>query len=489
MWSKHRLINDGKRGYLNSFGFTLLAIKYLQEMDILPVLRYDSEYETLEVVRESHPRRNEANVGQLVRGFFEFWGTRFDPQCHLVSILCVGLLSKEWSVFRGHPDQRFFLLQHPVQLEHNVAKNVRLSQWQHTQSECRRSLTILRGVDSMEMTQVMDSMNPMEAVAARFRALIQDTMVLSYSDHVLSSNGSALFSFDCISVCLFVGGHDAVHLLVSDLMTKKTKNNSFRFLPYLKRSKSLEMNHSVHSLEDTDSLETVISLDSNDLNPVHNLFGDTSRQWNGEKEETEERKSCHVSLEGIVGDVICGICRRQFATTDKRYVADRDEWVLDNACFSDGRCVGADGDLEDGFDGMKMEMAKDSKQTIVHRACFMMRQRQSAMDSDSDDEQLVPVLVDQNDHNEVSIAMEVDVDGEDANDDKDLKVENAKWNMETERKDEEEEDPMAMDVAKSVSPALSSLSSMSSVPSMSSLSSDESRSVSIEEEEREEKEL
>ena len=83
------------------------------------------------------------------------------------------------------------------------------------------------------------------------------------------------------------------------------------------------------------------------------------------------------------------------------------------------------------MDGMEMEMAKDSKQTIVHRACFMMRQRQSAMDSDSDDEQLVPVLVDQNDHNEVSIAMEVDVDGEDANDDMDLKDENAKWNMET----------------------------------------------------------
>lgn len=29
----------------------------------------------------------------------------------------------------------------------------------------------------------------------------------------------------------------------------------------------MEMNHSVHSMEDTDSLETVTSLDSNDLNP------------------------------------------------------------------------------------------------------------------------------------------------------------------------------------------------------------------------------
>ena len=197
MWSKHRLVNDGKRGYLNSFGFTLLAIKYLQETDILPILRYDANCE-LQVVRESHPRRNEANVGQLVRGFFEFWSTQFHAQYHLVSILSAGFLSKEWSAFRGHADQRFFMLQHPVQLEHNVAKNVRLGQWQHTQSECRRSLSILRGVDSMNMMEIMGSVDPMEAVAARFRALIQDTVVLSYSDHVLPSTVSTPFSFECV---------------------------------------------------------------------------------------------------------------------------------------------------------------------------------------------------------------------------------------------------------------------------------------------------
>ena len=174
------MVNDGVRGYLNSFGFTLLAIKYLQEVDVLPIVRYDAACEHMETLREAHPLRNEANLGQLVLGFFAFWSEAFDPTAHFVSILYAGFLPKEWSLFQGHRDQKFFLLQDPLQIDRNVAKNVRLSQWTHTLSELRRSRAILRGIGHCADGQDLD-------VAARLRALIQDTVVLSYSDYTLQS--------------------------------------------------------------------------------------------------------------------------------------------------------------------------------------------------------------------------------------------------------------------------------------------------------------
>ena len=171
MWSKQRTVNDGVRGYLNSFGFTLLAIKYLQEMDIVPIIRYDVDCEHLEVIREAHPLRNEYNLGHLVWGFFNFWSFTFDAHRHIVSILSPGLLSKP-------PLHRsLVVLLDPIRSEQNVARNIGCNQWQHTVSEMQRSADILRGIN-----------DDAEEVAARFRALIQDTVVLSYSDYVLPSN-------------------------------------------------------------------------------------------------------------------------------------------------------------------------------------------------------------------------------------------------------------------------------------------------------------
>jgi len=151
----------------------------------------------------------------------------------------------------------------------------------------------------------------------------------------------------------------------------------------------------------------------------------------GQSRDRGERVSSSVTLEeDIVGSVRCDLCSRQFATTDKRYVADRDEWVLENACVS-----------------------KEGK--LCHKTCFMMRQKQTAMESDSDREQLVPVLMERDEEKEEESQQEED------------------GVMDVEERDKEEEEDEAMEMEmKSVSPALS-LSSMSSVSSMSSFSSDD----------------
>ncbi len=65
-WSKQRQINDAYHLYLNSFGYLLLTINYIQSTH-----RY---------------HRHSRNLVDLIFGFFKFYATIFDPQRHAISI-------------------------------------------------------------------------------------------------------------------------------------------------------------------------------------------------------------------------------------------------------------------------------------------------------------------------------------------------------------------------------------------------------------------
>merc|ERR1719384_2192663 len=66
-WSKVRGINNSYHGYLNSFGFTLLILKFVQSMV------------------GQRPMQYRPSVSDLVVGFFEFYTLRYDLSAFSVS--------------------------------------------------------------------------------------------------------------------------------------------------------------------------------------------------------------------------------------------------------------------------------------------------------------------------------------------------------------------------------------------------------------------
>merc|ERR1712228_996230 len=91
-----------------------------------------------------------------------------------------------------------------------------------------------------------------------------------------------------------------------------------------------------------------------------------------------------VLLNGISQVVICGICNEEFAKTNKEYNAQKDDWILKNACYADGS-TSKDGGNKDNVRKLK----------IVHRKCYQLKKQQQQNDLD-DDDRLKPKLYDKN---------------------------------------------------------------------------------------------
>merc|ERR1712228_1019132 len=89
-------------------------------------------------------------------------------------------------------------------------------------------------------------------------------------------------------------------------------------------------------------------------------------------------------LNGISQVVICGICNEEFAKTNKEYNAQKDDWILKNACYADGS-TSKDGGNKDNVRNLK----------IVHRKCYQLKKQQQQNDLD-DDDRLKPKLYDKN---------------------------------------------------------------------------------------------
>merc|ERR1712087_904789 len=73
-WSKRRMVSDAMHGFPNSFGFVMLATKFLQLLDepVLPIVDYDRKAQRLV---EKHGiakfRRNEMSLLELAVSFFD----------------------------------------------------------------------------------------------------------------------------------------------------------------------------------------------------------------------------------------------------------------------------------------------------------------------------------------------------------------------------------------------------------------------------------
>eukprot|EP01083_Nonionella_stella_P027402 75441_1 len=102
-------------------------------------------------------------------------------------------------------------------------------------------------------------------------------------------------------------------------------------------------------------------LHANDSNVANKT--QTKKEMNPFAMETKEEMNPIVTLNGISQKVICSICNEEFAKTNKEYNAHKDDWILKNACYSDGT-------------------NKDTKTRtdIVHRKCYELKKKQSQND-------------------------------------------------------------------------------------------------------------
>merc|ERR1719461_1490405 len=102
------------------------------------------------------------------------------------------------------------------------------------------------------------------------------------------------------------------------------------------------------------------------------------------EQNKQNYEESQVLLNGISQVVICAICQEEFAKTNKEYNAQKDDWILKNACYSDGTTS-------------KDERNKDNARNlkIVHRKCYDLKQQRQQNDLE-DDDRLKPKLYDKN---------------------------------------------------------------------------------------------
>jgi len=135
-WSKRRRINDASQNMINSFGYVILALKFLQMLGIIPIRPTTDE----PIARKEIP----VNLGDILVGFFDFYAN-FPFDSHQISILKEGIQLKNPSEFDVREIQTVMILQDPIEISNNVARNVREGTLRQIQSEFKRSYQCLSG--------------------------------------------------------------------------------------------------------------------------------------------------------------------------------------------------------------------------------------------------------------------------------------------------------------------------------------------------------
>lgn len=120
-WSKQRGINNAYHCYLNSFGFTLLIIKFIQSL-----------------VVDRNKNIHNKPLSYFVYEFFVFYALKYDQSKHGICI------TSEY-VFDKKRDLNCLMeVIDPVNYENNVAQKVGYYQYTRTKSEFVRSLDIFK---------------------------------------------------------------------------------------------------------------------------------------------------------------------------------------------------------------------------------------------------------------------------------------------------------------------------------------------------------
>lgn len=144
-WSKQRGVNNAKNGFINSFGWVMLGLKYLQFISpaVIPVVDIQDFLD--EKVMKNFKQRNRMDQGTLLFGFFTFY-SEFDFSTYEICVRQKELLRKrynEWTKVHGlREDQQLVIIEDPFQLDNNVARNVRMKALDAMHSEFLRGRTM-----------------------------------------------------------------------------------------------------------------------------------------------------------------------------------------------------------------------------------------------------------------------------------------------------------------------------------------------------------
>ncbi len=133
-WTKQRHLNDSTKHLLNSFGFVLLILKYLQTKNVLPMLkkvRYMNEYlcNEVELMIDKQlkiVRKNKLSLADLLIGFFEYY-SEFDYENESVSLFDQKVMKRDvkYRDLTGYDLQGnalTFVIEGPIQTNYNCAK-------------------------------------------------------------------------------------------------------------------------------------------------------------------------------------------------------------------------------------------------------------------------------------------------------------------------------------------------------------------------------
>jgi len=108
-WSKRKGINGAYQCYLNSFGYTMMAIKFLQ-----------SHWTSRGGAKHRESARDHG-LGPLIAAFFKFYAERFDPKQHAISIADPAAGHS----FDAKKSQNHWMEIHdPMDSQNNIALNV-----------------------------------------------------------------------------------------------------------------------------------------------------------------------------------------------------------------------------------------------------------------------------------------------------------------------------------------------------------------------------
>lgn len=134
-WARVRDLNDASRNRLNSFGFVLLGIHYLQYIKILPMLKkikngnYGHDMVELMKMKKQDNKTKELCLGDLLIGFFEYYANFNFMECS-ISLFKLKVLkrNRHYTDLNGRrlkDNNLIFCLEDPIQRNYNSAKNIR----------------------------------------------------------------------------------------------------------------------------------------------------------------------------------------------------------------------------------------------------------------------------------------------------------------------------------------------------------------------------
>jgi len=149
-WSKRKKINNAYRRYLNSYGYTLLVISFLQSNDC-----------------------RDLTLGHLAYAFFEFYAVDFDAKMHAISVYlvsCCGVQGhrgqnrgrckkKKFVKKRFYEEKNGFAVIEiidPINLQNNVAQSVGLAQWKHIKQEFVNAHNLIKKYKDQRMSDSDD---------------------------------------------------------------------------------------------------------------------------------------------------------------------------------------------------------------------------------------------------------------------------------------------------------------------------------------------